>query len=129
MRKDQLEHVIRAVGDISKVKEVIVIGSQSIHGQFPDITRKYLQAQENSLKFKFYEPLLGSMEADIIVPENKQKTEIVDVIIGYMSNFHETYGYYVDGVDESTSKLPEGWRERLFQIKNINTPAKLIDKE
>jgi hypothetical protein len=36
MRRSELEHVIRASGEIAKDDEVIIIGSQAILGQFPD---------------------------------------------------------------------------------------------
>ena len=34
--------------------------------------------------------------------------------------FHETFGYYAQGVSESTAVLPEGWRDRLVRFE---TPA------
>jgi hypothetical protein len=33
-----------------------------------------------------------------------------------LSQFHHQYGYYADGVDETTAKLPAGWRNRLIRI-------------
>lgn len=37
------------------------------------------------------------------------------------SRFHETFGYYAHGVDETTATLPEGWPERLVRLQNENT--------
>jgi hypothetical protein len=36
--------------------------------------------------------------------------------------FHETFGYYAQGVTERTAILPEGWRDRLvaFETKATN---------
>ena len=121
MKKFQLEHIIRAVGNITEVKEMIVIGSQAIHGQFPDITSQYIQSQKTKVNMQVYASLLGSMEADIFIPKNTEKTAIADALIGYMSNFHDTHGYYMDGVDKTTAKLPEEWEKRLFALQNENT--------
>ena len=30
--------------------------------------------------------------------------------------FHGTHGFYIDGVDEDTAKLPPGWQERAVEI-------------
>ena len=38
-----------------------------------------------------------------------------------MSAFHETFGYYAHGVDETTAMLPAGWEARLFALANENT--------
>ena len=35
--------------------------------------------------------------------------------------FHDTFGYYAQGVDLNTSKLPKGWENRLVEICNENT--------
>ena len=36
MRRDQLEHIIRAAADVTKQKDLIIIGSQAILGQYPN---------------------------------------------------------------------------------------------
>lgn len=36
MKRFELEHIIRGAGAIANDREVIVIGSQSVLGQFPD---------------------------------------------------------------------------------------------
>lgn len=41
--------------------------------------------------------------------------------IGVYSQFHETFGYYADPVDEKTATLPKGWRGRLVQLPPGNT--------
>ena len=38
-----------------------------------------------------------------------------------MSTFHQTFGYYAHGVDETTATLPPGWEQRLVPIRNENT--------
>jgi hypothetical protein len=46
---------------------------------------------------------------------------VVDGAIGELSDFHQTFGYYAHGVDQTTAILPEGWMERLIRVENENT--------
>ncbi|HAO19246.1 MAG: hypothetical protein BWK80_55545 [Desulfobacteraceae bacterium IS3] len=114
MNRNELEHIIRAAGDIAKVQEVIILGSQSVLGQYPELSYKADNSESREI-------MIRSMEADIMIPESEEKTELVETIIGELSSFHDTFGYYAQGVDHTTSNLPEGWRDRLIKICNENT--------
>lgn len=105
MTRSELEHVIRAAGAISGNNQIVVIGSQSVLGQFP----------------KAPVSLLASMEADIYPKNRPELAETVDGAIGEGSRFHETFGYYAQGVSRETALLPRGWESRLVSIKNANT--------
>ena len=35
--------------------------------------------------------------------------------------FHATFGYYAQGVSESSAILPEGWRDRLLRFESAAT--------
>ena len=105
MNRLQLEHLLRAAGSISGHDRVIVIGSQSILGAVPDAP----------------EALRMSMEADLIFPDAPESSDLIDGTLGEGSLFHDTYGYYAQGVDFGTAILPEGWRERLHAIDSPNT--------
>ena len=56
------------------------------------------------------------MEADIAFFDDPAdaKADQVDGAIGELSAFHETFGYYAQGVSVSTAVLPEGWRDRVI---------------
>jgi len=56
-----------------------------------------------------------------MVPESEDRAEVIEAAIGELSSFHDTFGYYAQGVDHTTSKLPEGWENRLMEICNSNT--------
>ncbi len=105
MQRSELEHIIRASGDIAKDDEVIIIGSQAILGQFPDAPKR----------------LLRSMETDIYPRNKPELAEKVDGAIGEGSSFHELNGYYAQGVGPETAVLPSGWEDRLVRISNENT--------
>jgi hypothetical protein len=41
--------------------------------------------------------------------------------IGELSAFHETYGYYAQGVSITTATLPRGWQARVVVIESTNS--------
>jgi hypothetical protein len=90
MNRDELEHIIRAAGEIAKVRKIIILGSQSILGQFPNFPEPVSGADhtEIPLTSQSKEVLLRSIEVDIIIPGSEEKTEIVDASIGELSSFH-----------------------------------------
>ena len=49
------------------------------------------------------------------------KSDIIDGVLGELSPYHESFGYYADGVNEDTAKLPYDWQKRLNVIRNENT--------
>lgn len=105
MQRSELEHLIRAAGSIAEDGEIIIIGSQAILGQFPDAPTA----------------LLVSAEADVYPRNRPDLADRIDGSIGEGSRFHELYGYYAQGVGETTATLPSGWHARLIRIQNPNT--------
>ncbi|MCA1672046.1 MAG: hypothetical protein LC799_07535, partial [Actinobacteria bacterium] len=49
------------------------------------------------------------------------KSDQVDGAIGELSAFHETYGYYAQGVSITTAILPRGWQSRLVVLDSTGT--------
>lgn len=105
MNRAQLEHLIRASADIADDDEIIVIGSQSILGRYPDAPHE----------------LLVSIEADVYPRNHPERWELIDGSIGELSPFHDTFGYYAQGVEPGTATLPRRWEDRLVAICNPNT--------
>ncbi len=97
MTTEQLAHAIRAACPIIGATQVIVVGSQAIHGAFPDPS-PYLQQ---------------SMEVDMLPANDKSNIEQLNSI-GENSPFHKAHGFYVDPVAPSELKLPLGWQDRLI---------------
>jgi hypothetical protein len=99
MKKSQLDHLLRAARRITRSDQFIVIGSQSLHGRYPDLP----------------DELCVSVEADLIAKNARERTEWLNAI-GAGSQFHESFGYYADPVDEKTAVLPKGWKGRLVNL-------------
>ena len=105
MKRSDLEHLIRAAGRIAGDREIVVIGSQAVLGQFPDAPPA----------------LLRSMEGDLYPKSKPELADKVDGAIGEGSRFHGQFGYYAQGVGPDTAVLPLGWQRRLVRVENENT--------
>jgi hypothetical protein len=104
MKKQQVDHVLRAAGRITGEKQFIIVGSQSLHGKYPDVP----------------DDIVRSVEVDLIAKRDASRTEWLNAI-GQDSKFHEEFGYYADPVDESTATLPKGWKGRLVNLPTGDT--------
>lgn len=100
MKKSEVEHILRAAAKICKDDEFIIIGSQSLHGKYPNLADEILMSQE----------------VDIISKNKMNDTEFLNVI-GIDSPFHVQFGYYADPVDLATATLPKNWKNRLVNLK------------
>lgn len=105
MTREQLEHIIRAAATIAADDEIVIIGSQAILGQFPNAPAE----------------LLVSVEADVFPRNHPERADLVDGSIGELSPFHQTFGYYAQGVGEQTATLPHGWQQRLVPLRSEGT--------
>lgn len=108
MKRAEFEHAVRAAAAVLGVDELLVIGSQALHG---------------SVSGDLPEEALRSVEADVAAledPEGRQ-ADLVDGSIGEASMFHATFGYYAQGVEAGTAVLPDGWRDRLVRFETAGT--------
>jgi hypothetical protein len=109
--KEDIERAVRAVAHEFSTDTVFIIGSQAILMSWPDAP----------------EEMRGTPEVDAY-PENARLWEIEEAkraggppleasehihgLFGEGSAFHITHGFYIDGVDEGTARLPRGWQAR-----------------
>jgi hypothetical protein len=94
MRVEQLHHILRASAEICEEIDFVIVGSQAILGEHPEVTE---------------EIVIRSTECDLYPAFASQKSELLNVI-NELSPFHTAFGYYADGVDETTATFPEGWK-------------------
>lgn len=105
MTREELEHIIRASGDITNQYEFVVVGSQSMLGPVPHPEDVFTV----------------SMEVDIYPLQAPELADKIDGAIGEGSQFHQTHGYYAQGVGPDTAVLPSGWMQRVHRVQNSNT--------
>lgn len=109
MNRDQLAHILRAAAKVAGDGRILVLGSQAILATYSaaDLPKT----------------ITISVEADIAFFEDlhEAKSDMVDGAIGEGSMFHQTFGYYGQGVSISTATLPAGWEDRLVSFTPANS--------
>ena len=105
MKREQLEHIIRASGDITDQYEFVIVGSQAMLGPVPNPEAVFTV----------------SMEADIYPLQAPELAEKIDGAIGEGSWFHQKFGYYAQGVGPDTATLPKDWMQRVHRVQNAGT--------
>ncbi len=108
MNRDQFDHAIRAAGAVLGETELLVIGSQAVHGTLPE---------------PIPDEAARSVEVDVVPFDDPHgsKADLIDGSIGEASMFHESFGFYAQGVSETTAVLPSGWRDRLVRYETPGT--------
>lgn len=108
MNRQAFDHALRAAGAILGENELLVIGSQALHA---------------SIAADLPPEAARSVEADVAALDDPddRKADLIDGAIGEASAFHETFGYYAQGVSESTAILPRGWQDRLIRYETPDT--------
>jgi hypothetical protein len=105
VKREQLEHVLRACAAIVNEKSFVVVGSQAVLLPHPDAPTEVLM----------------SNEIDLYPALHPELAELIDGTIGQLSMFHDTFGYYADGVGPTTAKMPGDWMSfaKLHYIGDI----------
>lgn len=113
MKRPDFDHAVRAAASVLGESELLVIGSQAVHGS---ITGELPAEAERSI------------EVDIVPFDDPDsaKADLIDGAIGEASMFHESFGFYAEGVSESTATLPEGWRDRLVRYESSMIPGVVV---
>lgn len=105
MRRDEVEHGIRAACDVADETELWIFGSQAILGEYPDAPASLRQ----------------SVELDVSPKTRPENADLIDGALGELSLFHRTHGFYVHGLSLDAAKLPEGWKHRTVLIQTAGT--------
>ena len=110
MRRDDLEHAIRAAAEVIHEDRVIVLGSQSILGSY---TEEQLPAS------------IVTSDAVDIAPfsddEAGSLADSIDAALGEWSPFHKEFGFYIQAAERETAVLPADWDYRLVGVRSERT--------
>lgn len=105
MTRDEVAHVLRAAQAITNESEFVLVGSQAAH---VGIARLPMVMQQSG-------------ELDIYPLHRPDLADLIDGSIGEGSTFHDTHGYYAQGVGPETAKLPRDWMTRAVRVSNAQT--------
>src|SRR5215467_7336750 len=108
---EDLERAVRAVATEFKTDKVFIIGSQSILLAWPDAPA----LMRTSPEIDAYPENAGDWERKERKKhpdEAPEASEQINALFGSGSQFHQTHGFYIDGVDQHTARLPDGWQTR-----------------
>jgi hypothetical protein len=97
MRRPQLETALRAVAELTKEREFVLVGAQSVHA--------HTEAPPPEV--------LVSEECDLMAKGRLERLEAVASALGKNSAFHAANGFFVDPVEPSILVFPAGWESRL----------------
>jgi hypothetical protein len=105
MKREQMEHLLRAAAAITGEREFVVLGSQALLAAVPHLPP----------------PLDQSMELDLYPANRPELADLIDGTIGELSPFDQAFGYYAHGISPETAVLPSGWQTRVLVVENENT--------
>lgn len=108
---EDLERTVRAIARHFSADEVFIIGSQSILLSWPEapaIIRTSGEIDAYPGNAKLWE--IARKEID----PHAEASEEINALFGEGSDFHKTHGFYIDGVDEHTARLPMDWTTRAI---------------
>jgi hypothetical protein len=108
MRQDKIDHLLRAAADVSGQRRFVVVGAAAlllrVH-RYPAI-------------------LMMTTELDLFAADADDvdaASDLIDGSLGQASQFHQTYGYYADGVSATTAILPLDWETRAIEYSSPMT--------
>ena len=111
-----LDNALRKVAQMFDTEAVVVVGSQAVlmkwGNKAPDIMRTSGEIDIYPANKKLWEEAeRRKAGADAVYVE---ASEYIHQVAGEGSSFDEIHGFYIDGVDETTSPLPSRWQERAL---------------
>ncbi|MDA9498393.1 DUF6036 family nucleotidyltransferase [Bradyrhizobium sp. CCBAU 11357] len=114
---EDLLRVVRALAYEFETDTVFVVGSQAILASMPDAPEAARESPEIDAfpaNARIWELTEAKRTRDGVQP---MASEHIDGLFGSESQFHRTHGFYIDGVDETTAKLPRGWQGRAVRVQ------------
>lgn len=115
---EDFDRTIRSIARHFETDTVFVIGSQAILASWPEapeVLRMSREVNAYPANAREWSSRHGAVEA----------SEEINALFGYGSDFDGTFGFYVDGVDEFTAKLPSDWKRRAVHRRVFVDPGRL----
>ncbi|MCI1674018.1 MAG: hypothetical protein LKI34_07385 [Bifidobacterium tibiigranuli] len=127
MNREEFYHLLRASSRIIEHERgqrgidtdvhparILVLGSQSILGSWHE---DYLP-EEATYSIEMDVALLPTEDDVMFFDDPAQElVDIIDASIGEGTLFQDEFEIYVQGVEQKTAVLPEGWQARLIEVR------------
>jgi hypothetical protein len=121
---EDLVETVKAIARLFKTDKVFIIGSQSILLSWPDapaILRTSGEIDAYPGNAKIWEITQKNLDPD----DEPEASEAINALFGGGSTFHKEHGFYIDGVDENTARLPKDWTKRVIH-KEIEVDGRKV---
>lgn len=121
--EQDLQRAVSVLARVFKTDTVFIIGSQAILMSWPDAPEDMRGSPEIDAypgNAKIWE------RAEAEKGDALEASEHIHGLFGEGSEFHNTYGFFIDGVDESTAKLPAGWYSRAI-VRRLNVDGRMVE--
>jgi hypothetical protein len=102
MRRSQVLNLVGAVSAMMPGGRLIVVGSQSVHGQVPTAPQV----------------ALASIETDLLLYPHFNLHDAIEEQFGLESDYLREHGVYAHPLGIGLVTLPKGWEDRLVPVKN-----------
>jgi hypothetical protein len=116
MKRADLDHLLRAAGEVTGHRRFVLVGSTAIFAWHEQVPHRLMVSREADL----YATDVSEQEAE----------DISDLLgnIGHLSMFDDTHGYYVDGIGPRTAVLPSDWEDRskVYFSKSTNGVVAIV---
>src|SRR5690349_4603959 len=122
--QEDLERAVRALAREFNTDTVFIIGSQAILLSWPGAPISMRMSPEidaypaNAKTWEIEERKRHPDSAG-------EASERINALFGQGSHFHQSHGFFIDGVDEHTAKLPEGWNDRAT-VKKLEIDGRTV---
>jgi len=110
---EDLIETVKAIARQFQADEVFIVGSQSILLSWPDapaIMRTSGEIDAYPGNARIWEVTRKAIDPD----DDPEASEEIAALFGEGSAFHRKHGFYIDGVDENTARLPRDWATRAI---------------
>ncbi len=101
MKREELEHLLRAASRIIDEPDLLVVGSAAILGSHDEAELPTAATRSDEADLAPFDDADGS------------QSMAIEGALGAGSQFHGEFGYYADGVSIDTAIVGPGWRDRL----------------
>jgi hypothetical protein len=121
--EEDLQRVVRALAREFKTDTVFIVGSQAILMSWPDapgLMRGSPEIDAYPANARMWEIAEGDKDG---IP--REASEHIDGLFGSGSLFHRTHGFFIDGTDENTAKLPKGWETRAI-VRRLDVDGRMV---